>query len=47
MKIENSYNQEYFTREQVEQGLHLNFIKTLLELDGYDRDGVHDIHIYL
>ena len=46
MKIENSYNQEYFTREQVEQGLHLNFIKTLLDLDNYDRDGIHDIHMY-
>ena len=46
MRIENSYNSEYFTKEQVEQGLHIKFIEFLLELDGYDRGGVHDIHMY-
>ena len=46
MRIENSYNSEYFTKEQVEQGLHIKFIEFLLELDDYDRGGVHDIHMY-
>lgn len=46
MKIENSYNSEYFNREKVEKGLHIKFIELLLELDENDYKGCHDIHLY-
>lgn len=40
-----NYCHESFTPEEVEKGLHIKFIKTLLSLDKDNQERYHDVHI--
>ena len=40
------YNQECFSKEQVEAKSHLKLLSLLFELDMMDQDGYHDIHVW-